>query len=48
MTNHPIAGLKEADSIVFDPHKWLFQPYEIGGVLVRDRRQLKQTFATHW
>jgi aromatic-L-amino-acid/L-tryptophan decarboxylase len=42
-----LAGLKEADSIVFDPHKWLFQPYEIGGVLVRDRRQLKQTFATH-
>jgi glutamate/tyrosine decarboxylase-like PLP-dependent enzyme len=37
-------GLGEADSLALDPHKWLFQPYEIGCVLVRDRQWLGQTF----
>ena len=31
-----LAGLERADSLVLDPHKWLFQPYEIGCVLVRE------------
>lgn len=39
-----LAGLELADSIALDPHKWLFQPFEIGCVLVRDRRQLKDVF----
>ncbi|HKG65142.1 MAG TPA: pyridoxal-dependent decarboxylase [Solirubrobacteraceae bacterium] len=38
-------GLGLADSLVIDPHKWLFQPYEIGCVLVRDPRLLEQVFA---
>ena len=25
-----LAGIERADSLVLDPHKWLFQPYEIG------------------
>ena len=41
-----LAGVGEADSIVLDPHKWLFQPYEIGCLLVRDARWLKAAFAT--
>ena len=36
-----------ADSITFDPHKWLFQPFEIGCVLVRDLRHLRQAFTVH-
>ena len=32
------------DSISLDPHKWLFQPYEIGCVLVKERKWLKHTF----
>lgn len=37
-------GLGRVDSLSLDPHKWLFQPYEIGCVLVRDRRLLRETF----
>ena len=40
-----LAGLERADSLVLDPHKWLFQPYEIGCVLVRDGALLERTFA---
>ncbi|MDA7979972.1 MAG: aminotransferase class I/II-fold pyridoxal phosphate-dependent enzyme [Pirellulales bacterium] len=39
-----LPGLSEVDSLVIDPHKWLFQPYELGCVLVRDRRDLYRTF----
>jgi glutamate/tyrosine decarboxylase-like PLP-dependent enzyme len=30
-----LAGLGRADSLVVDPHKWLFQPYDLGCVFVR-------------
>jgi aromatic-L-amino-acid/L-tryptophan decarboxylase len=39
-----LKGLGEVNSLAMDPHKWLFQPYEIGCVLVRNRNWLKQTF----
>ena len=38
-------GLGLADSLVIDPHKWLFQPYEIGCVIVRDPALLEQVFS---
>jgi len=38
-------GLELADSLTLDPHKWLFQPYEIGCVLVREVRFLHDAFA---
>ncbi|MGH9766668.1 MAG: pyridoxal phosphate-dependent decarboxylase family protein [Blastocatellia bacterium] len=41
-----LAGIERADSLSLDPHKWLFQPFEIGCVLVRDARLLKKTFHT--
>ncbi|MGB0388830.1 MAG: pyridoxal phosphate-dependent decarboxylase family protein [Ardenticatenaceae bacterium] len=40
-----LTGLGRADSVVFDPHKWLFQPYELGCILVRDRFELRQAFS---
>jgi glutamate/tyrosine decarboxylase-like PLP-dependent enzyme len=40
-----LAGLEHADSLVLDPHKWLFQPYEIGSVLVRRPGALERAFA---
>lgn len=38
------AGIEHADSVTLDPHKWLFQPYEIGCVLVRERAHLREAF----
>jgi aromatic-L-amino-acid/L-tryptophan decarboxylase len=41
-----LVGIERADSLSLDPHKWLFQPFEIGCVLARDARLLKKTFNT--
>ena len=38
-------GLHLADSITIDPHKWWFQPFEIGGLLVREPQYLRQAFS---
>jgi aromatic-L-amino-acid decarboxylase len=40
-----LEGIDRADSLVIDPHKWLFQPYEAGAVLVRERGLLERTFS---
>jgi glutamate/tyrosine decarboxylase-like PLP-dependent enzyme len=42
-----LRGLERVDSLSLDPHKWLFQPFECGCALVRDRRWLADTFAVH-
>ncbi len=39
-----LAGIELADSLSFDPHKWLFQPFECGCVLVREGRLLEEAF----
>ena len=39
-----LLGMEEADSITLDPHKWWFQPYEIGCLLVKNKRHLRETF----
>ena len=40
-------GLALADSVTLDPHKWLYQPYECGCLLVRDGRVLRDAFEMH-
>jgi glutamate/tyrosine decarboxylase-like PLP-dependent enzyme len=39
-----LRGLSLADSVTLDPHKWLYQPYESGCLLMRDGKLLRQAF----
>src|SRR3954451_13415687 len=39
-----LAGIESADSVTIDPHKWLYQPYECGCLLVRDGSLLRRAF----
>ena len=38
-------GIERADSIGLDAHKWFFQPYEAGCLLVKDASTLENAFA---
>jgi len=38
-------GLREADSVALDPHKWLYLPVDCGCVLYRDAEAARATFA---
>jgi len=40
-----LKGIEKADSLTVDPHKWFFQPYEIGCLLVKDHKWLSKTFS---
>jgi glutamate/tyrosine decarboxylase-like PLP-dependent enzyme len=39
-----VRDLERADSVTVDPHKWFFQAYDIGGLLVRDGATLSAVF----
>jgi glutamate/tyrosine decarboxylase-like PLP-dependent enzyme len=39
-----LPGIELADSLTLDPHKWLYQPFECGCVLVRNGRALRAAF----
>ena len=41
---HRVPGLERADSVTVDPHKWFFQAYDIGGLVVRRRPDLPSVF----
>ncbi len=40
-----LKGIGRADSIAMDAHKWLFQPFEAGCLMVKDVRRLEAAFA---
>lgn len=39
------SGIDRADSIAMDAHKWLFQPFEAGCLMVKDVRTLEAAFS---
>jgi len=40
-------GIDQADSIALDPHKWLYNPLEVGCTLVKDPKHLVGTYSSH-
>lgn len=40
-----VAGIERADSLALDLHKWMYMPFEIGCVLVRNEEQHRKTFS---
>jgi len=40
-----LRGIERADTLVLDPHKWLFQPFEMGCLLVREASWMEKTFS---
>jgi len=42
-----LKGLRMADSVALDPHKWLYAPLEAGCALVRDPAALRNAFSYH-
>ena len=42
---HLFAGVELADSIVVNPHKWLFVPMDLSVLYVRDPEALRRTFS---
>jgi glutamate/tyrosine decarboxylase-like PLP-dependent enzyme len=39
-----VPDLERADSVTVDPHKWFFQSYDVGGLVIRHREDLRTTF----
>jgi aromatic-L-amino-acid decarboxylase len=39
-----VPDLERADSVTIDPHKWFFQAYDIGALVVKRRDDLRETF----
>lgn len=46
-TPQDLEGLRLADSVALDPHKWLYAPLEAGCTLVRDAETLRRAFSYH-
>lgn len=39
-----VGGIEQADSIAFDLHKWMYLPFEVACVLVRDEKAHRDAF----
>jgi glutamate/tyrosine decarboxylase-like PLP-dependent enzyme len=44
-SKHLVAGMERADSLAFDLHKWMYLPYDIGCILIRNEEAHRRTFS---
>jgi aromatic-L-amino-acid/L-tryptophan decarboxylase len=44
-SRHLVAGMGRADSLAFDLHKWMYLPYPIGCVLIRNADEHRRAFS---
>lgn len=44
---HLFAGIELADSLIVDPHKWLFAPFDVAALLYRDPSLARSAHAQH-
>jgi aromatic-L-amino-acid/L-tryptophan decarboxylase len=42
---HLFRGMETADSVVINPHKWLYVPFEAACILVKEPEKLRKTFS---
>ena len=40
-----LKAIEQADSVAFDLHKWMYMPYEVGCVLIKNAQQHRDAFA---
>lgn len=45
LVGHLFDGLELADSILINPHKWFFVPFEVACVIVKNKAHLRDTFS---
>ena len=41
-----LSAIEEADSVAFDLHKWMYMPFEVGCVLIRDATAHRDAFSS--
>lgn len=44
-SKHLVSGMERADSLAFDLHKWMYLPYAIGGLIVRNEEEQRKAFS---
>ena len=47
LTRHRFAGVEHADSVIVDPHKWLFAPFDACALIYRDPERGRRAHTQH-
>lgn len=47
IARHHFAGVEQADSVIVDPHKWMFAPYDVCALIYRDPNLGRKAHTQH-